>query len=238
MLLNKSGYFFIALLFMAVIGFWNTYFSKFFGGIDNITHFSEINSYTHFHVATMLLWIGMLIAQAFLIRSNKRHLHKVIGKLSYLLFPILVVSLLLLSHSQITVHEYGISYSRLYILFLQLSLLSIFMIAYGLAIVNRHTPARHARYMISAALTMIDPAVARIPIDLPEIPFSYQVWTFGLTDIILIVLIFMERNQNKGREVFPIMLAIFLLFQTLNLTSTRTFIWENFSMWFANLPLT
>ena len=85
---------------------------------------------------------------------------------------------------------------------------------------------------------MIDPAVARIPIDLPSIPFSYQVWTFGLTDLILITLIFMERNQKNGREVFPIMLVIFLLFQALNLTSTRSDIWDNFGLWFAKLPLT
>jgi len=238
MIFYKSGYFFVALLFLAVIGFWNTYFSKFFGGIDSISRVSEIDSYTHFHAVTMLLWIAMLITQAFLIRFNKPHIHKIMGKLSYLLFPVLVISLILLSHSKITIHDYGISYSRLYILFLQLSLLSIFIISYWLAIANRHTPARHARYMICTALTMIDPAVARLPIDLPSMPFSYQVWTFGLTDIILIVLIFMERNQNKGREVFPIMLIIFLFFQGLNLSSTRSLIWDNFSMWFARLPLT
>ncbi|MFK5913982.1 MAG: hypothetical protein QM484_06380 [Woeseiaceae bacterium] len=238
MLFNKIEYFFVALLLLAVTGFWNTYFSKLFGGIGNIPRFSEIDSYTHFHAVTMLLWIAMLITQAFLIKFHKHHLHKIIGKLSYLLFSVLVVSLILLSHSKITIYEYGISYSRLYILFLQLSLLSIFMLAYFLAIANRHTPVRHARYMICTALTMIDPAVARLPIDLPSIPFSYQVWTFGITDMILIVLIFMERNQNKGREVFPIMLLIFLFSQGLNLSSTRSLIWDDFSMWFATLPLT
>jgi len=238
MIFNRSGYYFIGLLLLAVTGFWNSYFSKFFGGIDSIPRFSEIDSYTHFHAVTMLIWIFMLITQAFLIRFNNRSLHKVIGKFSYPLFPVLVVSLILLAHSQITLHEFGITYGRLYILFLQLSLLVIFMISYGLAIINRHTPARHARYMICTALTMIDPAVARIPIDLPSIPFSYQVWTFGLTNLILITLIFMERNQKNGREVFPIMLVVFLLFQALNLTSTRSDIWDNFGLWFAKLPLT
>lgn len=180
----------------------------------------------------------MLITQAFLIRYKKRSLHRTIGKFSYGLVPILVVSLVLLAHNQITIHDYGIFYSRLYILFLQLSLLAIFVIAYVLAIIYRKSPSQHARYMISTALTLIDPAVARIPINLPSLPFSYQVLTFALTDIILIILIIIERKQAKGREVFPIMLAIFAIFQIINLTWTDSKIWDIFSLWFASLPLT
>ena len=238
MMFRRSGYYFIFLLFLAGIGFWESYFSKFFGGIDSVPHFTEINSYIHFHAATMLLWISMLITQAFLIRFNKRSLHKFIGKFSYPLFPVLVVSLILLAHSQVSIYDYGISYGRLYVLFLQLSLMVIFIIAYGLAIINRHNQARHARYMISSALTMVDPAVARIPLDLPAMPFSYQVLTFSLIDLILIVLIILERNQKQGREVFPIMLGIFVVFQALNLFGTRSIIWDDFALWFAKLPLT
>ena len=238
MLFNKSGYFFIVLLFIAVIGFWNSYFSIFFHDIDEYPQLTELEAYVHFHAASMLFWLAMLISQAFLIRFNQRSLHKTIGKFSYLLVPFIVISLILLAHSQITIHDFGITYGRLYVLFLQLSLLVIFMIAYSLAIVNRHTPARHARYMICTALTLIDPAVARLPIDIPSLPFSYQVVTFAITDLILIILIIMERNKQKGREVFPIMLGVFLFFQIINLTLTRSQIWDDFALWFARLPLT
>ena len=186
----------------------------------------------------MLLWIGMLITQAFLIKYKKRSLHKLIGKFSYALVPVLIISHVLLAHSQITIHDFGITYSRLYILFLQFSLLAIFIISYILAIFYRKSPNHHARYMICTSLTLIDPAVARIPLNIPPIPFDYQVLTFALTDLILLILIFMERNQKYGREVFPIMLALFLVFQGINLTSTDNVIWDNFSMWFAKLPLT
>jgi len=49
---HNSGFYFIVLLFLAVIGFWQSYFSKLFG---------DINSYIHFHAITMMLWVGMLI---------------------------------------------------------------------------------------------------------------------------------------------------------------------------------
>ena len=229
MLFHRSGYYFIALLFLALIGFWESYFSKLF---------SDINGYKHFHAVTMLLWIGMLITQAFLIKYKKRSLHKFIGRFSYGLVPVLVISLILLAHSQITIHDFGITYARLYILFLQFSLLAIFIIAYVLAIVYRKSPNHHARYMICTSLTLIDPAVARIPLNIPPLPFDYQVLTFALTDLILLLLIFIERKQKHGREVFPIMLVLFLVFQGINLTLTGNIIWDNFSMWFAKLPLT
>jgi len=229
MTFHKSGHYFILLFFLVLIGFWESYFSKLL---------SEIDLYIHFHAITMLLWIGMLITQAYLIKYRKRALHKFIGKFSYGLVPAIIISLLLLAHSQITIHNYGISYSRLYILFLQLSLLMIFIIAYSLAIIYRRSPAHHARYMICTSLTLIDPAVARIPLEIPPLPFSYQVLTFSLIDLILIALIFMERKQKHGREVFPIMLVIFIFFQGFNLTWTDNVIWEEFSLWFAKIPLT
>jgi len=148
------------------------------------------------------------------------------------------LSHLLFTHSQITIHEYGISYSRLYILFLQLSLPTIFIIAYGLAIIYRKSPNHHARYMICTSLTLIDPAVARMPLDLPSLPFSYQVLTFSLINIILITSITLERNHKNAREVFPVMLVIFIAFQTFNLNWTDSSIWDNFSLWFTKLPLT
>jgi len=235
---NKSGYYFIALLFIALTGFWNSYFSLFFNDFDSLRQLNEVDGYIHFHAGTMLLWVAMLISQAFLIKLNKRDAHKIIGRFSFGLVPVLAISLILLAHSQITIHDYGITYSRLYVLFLQLSLLAIFIIAYGLAISYRHSPAYHARYMICTALTLIDPAVARIPLNLPSIPFSYQVYTFGLTDLILVVLIILERHQKNGRKVFPIMLGVFLFFQIINLTLTRSQIWDDFAFWFARLPIT
>jgi len=48
---HNSGFYFIVLLFLAVIGFWQSYFSKLFGDID---------SYIHFHAITIMLWVGML----------------------------------------------------------------------------------------------------------------------------------------------------------------------------------
>jgi len=227
--LNKSAFHFIALLLLAIVGFWETYFSQIL---------NDHSRYIHFHAATMMLWMLMLISQSFLIRYKKYSLHRLLGKFSYFLVPVLTVSLILLAHSQITIYDYGLSYRRLYLLFLQLSLLVIFLIAYSMAILYRHSAAYHARYMICTSLTLIDPAIARISIDIPTLPFRYQFVTFGIVDLILVSLIFLERKQKQGRSVFPVMLGVFLLFQLLNLSWTDSQTWDSFALWFAKLELT
>ncbi|VAX01703.1 hypothetical protein MNBD_GAMMA22-2094 [hydrothermal vent metagenome] len=231
---KNSAFYFVGLFGIAIIGFWQSYFSKFFDTLK----FNAIDGYIHFHAATMVLWMLLLISQPLLIRFKKHSLHRLLGKSSFILVPLVIISLILLAHSQIVLGDYGVSYNRLYILFLQLSLLVIFVIAYSLAMINRKNPARHARYMIATSLTLIDPAVARLPIDLPSIPFSYQVYTFSLIDLILVILIIAEYRQQRGRDVFPIMLVIFVFFQSLNLTWTRSDLWDSFALWFAMLPLT
>lgn len=226
---KNSVFYFLLLLVIIFIAFWETYFSKLPWGID---------SYIHFHALTMLLWVVMLISQAYLIRNKRFALHQTLGKLSYVLVPFIVVSLLMLAHNNVDPGSSGISPTRLYILFLQLSLLFVFVLAYSLAIFYRHSPVNHARYMICTALTMVDPAVARLPVDLPEIPFSYQIYTFGLVDIILLTLIVLERNKKSGRIVFPFMLVVFLIVQSLNLSVTSSDAWSSFAVWFASLPMT
>lgn len=92
--------------------------------------------------------------------------------------------------------------------------------------------------MIVTALTMIDPVMARLAIDLPSIPFAYQVYTFGLVDIILMVLIYVERHQKRGRGVFPAILFLFLIVQSINLLWNGSALWDDFSFCFASFPLT
>ncbi|MFV1983516.1 MAG: hypothetical protein ACC657_08245 [Thiohalomonadales bacterium] len=143
-----------------------------------------------------------------------------------------------MAHNQLTIRDPDILFKRNFILFLQLSTLAIFVFAYVMAIIKRKSPMHHARYMISTALTMVDPAVARILINTRSAPYNVQLYTFGLVDLILIVLIISERNQKQAREVFPLMLVIFMFFQLLNLTWYDSGIWRSFYMWFIKLPLT
>lgn len=74
---------FLGLLAILVAGSGKTYFSVLFQGLDK-TH--------HFHGIVMLLWVLLLINQAWLVRSRRFDIHRITGKISYVLAPLVVIS--------------------------------------------------------------------------------------------------------------------------------------------------
>src|SRR5438094_227069 len=75
------GYWFLSFIVLVFAGFYYTYFSILFNPRPVIIHI---------HFSLMALWIAMLIIQPFLIKYKKRHLHKLIGRLSYFLVPLVL----------------------------------------------------------------------------------------------------------------------------------------------------
>ena len=70
----------------------------------------------------------------------------------------------------------------------------------------------------------------------PAPSFNYQWLTFGLTDLILLALIWLERHNRAGRGVFPAMLLVFVAAQAPALLGlTDGALWQGFARWFAAL---
>ena len=230
---TRSGPYFAGLLLLAFVAYWPSYFSR----VLSADH------YTHLHASLAVLWILMLAAQPTLIRMRRLALHRLLGALSYVLAPLIVVSIVLLGHSRIkglTGEAYAV---QTYILYLQVSLTVLFGLSYALAVYTRHTVALHARFMVCTAFTLIDPVVIRLMFWLgSRTPtWNYQWVTFGLTDLVILALIVLERRRGAraGRRVFPAALAVFVLAQIPALFGlTFTAPWQAFARWFAALPLT
>jgi hypothetical protein len=182
----------------------------------------------------------LLIAQPMLMRSGRMRMHRTLGKASWVLGPLFIVAAVLLAHHRIATAE-GPAYAfQTYILWLQVSLGGLFALCWALAMANRRNMPVHARFMICTGLTLIDPVVIRlmnwIGFD-PEV--NYQWYTFALTDLVLLSLIWMDRGSPRGRRVFPVMLVVFVLAQIPALFGlTDQSWWQSFARWFAKLPLT
>jgi hypothetical protein len=193
-----------ALLFLlALIAFWPGYLSLPKAGMS---------SWLHLHSVAASLWMLMLIAQPVAIHSNHRDLHRRLGKSSLLLMPVLLISFVGLTHStmrETTGPEFAV---QAYFFYVRVVLVTIFVASYIMAMVNRRNSAVHSRYMVSTGLTLIDPVVHRLAnrlLDDPE--FNYQLVTFGLVCLILVILIWGERHARSGRYVFPVVLAAFVI---------------------------
>ena len=228
---TRSGPYFAGLLLLAFVAYWPSYFSRVLSA----------SNYTHIHASLAVLWILMLAAQPTLIRRKRLALHRLLGALSYVLAPLIVVSIVLLGHSRIKGLS-GEAYAiQTYILYLQVSLTVLFGLSYALAIYKRRTAALHARFMVCTAFTLIDPVVIRLMfwVGGRTPTWNYQWVTFGLTDLVIVALIVLERRSKSGRWVFPTTLAVFVLAQIPALFGlTNTAPWQAFASWFAALPLT
>jgi len=229
---ENAGYYFVLLFVLAVAGFWPSYFSHFFDGT------ADFDFYFHFHVTLAIIWIFFLIIQPVLIRKKMLSLHRLIGRTSYILVPLLVISIVLLAHSRIGESAESLS-TTLWIPFKDLF---IFIIGYGIAIAWRRQVEIHARGMIMAGIVLIEPALLRfiqnVIIPGPEfVPAGYLA-TILVIYFLLIGLIVRERHQKKGRWVFPLALGLFLFVHTVLIFQIEPLPWKIFAEWFAALPLT
>ena len=71
----RNVYIYLALLIpVAVFGFWKTYFKI----LDNLPE--NVTPLVHVHALLMFLWLLMLIAQAWFIRTNRFRIHRWVGR--------------------------------------------------------------------------------------------------------------------------------------------------------------
>jgi hypothetical protein len=225
---SKLTFAFIVLAMMVVVGFWRTYFSQ----------LSGVSIHAHAHGIAMSAWVVLLIAQAYLIGTHRQAIHRRLGKVSYLLVPIMIVATLSFAHMRLL--EDGLTDDRLYILYIQLHLLILFVIAYGFAIYWRHTPALHMRFMICTALPLIDPALARIIENYlwqPPVLAFEQAITYPVTDLVLVALIARDWRLELRMKVYPLMLVTFITLHIPNFFAADMPAWRSFAAWFAGVAL-
>ena len=214
----------------AVWGFWVTYFTRPAGSVA---------MHEHVHGVLMFAWCLLLICQALLIRLGKRDLHRLIGKSSYLIAPLIILSSLSLSNFRFGVR--GPTDEAYYVLGLQLLLLLPFVVFYWQAMKNRAVPDVHARWMVCTAVTMIDPIFARIVgVNFVRVPLEsgiVQLYTFALINIVMIILVFWDWRSERRKDVFLPAFALLALMEVGMLYLHPTRAWRAFAEFYASLPL-
>ena len=228
---SRSSLLFALFLMLAVVAFWPSYVSQ---------PFASSSGYIHLHAATATLWMALLVAQPLAIRNRRFALHRALGRLSWILAPLVLVSIVLLANSRIRGAPVGAYAIQTYILYLQVSLAVLFALSWLAGILTRRRMPLHARFMACTAVTLIDPILVRLLLWFDPTPdWNYQWLTFGVTDLVLLSLIWRERHATQGRGVFPAMLVLFVIVQAPALTGwTQDPAWQSFARWFAALPLT
>lgn len=235
--LNKRV--FIALiifLLAALTAFWPGYFGRILAPLD---------SHLHRHGIAMTLWCVMLIAQALLIRSRQQATHRLVGKLSYVLVPVMAfTSFDLVIHSFVGTAELQIYH--FYFIALSVNSILAFLLIYALAIYYRKNAAMHARFMISTIFPLFTPITDRlifrffrelIPYaprigNSPIVPF----FGFALAELFLLILILWDWKSTRKPYAFLSAFGITFIYHFSVMHFYEYGFWQSFCRWFLQLP--
>lgn len=227
----SSGWYALGLLLLALLAFWPVYVTK-------LPFEAEL--YVNLHTAGVVVWMVFLISQPLLIRYGRRPLHRRVGKLSYALVPFILATSLLLGHSRaagMTAEAFAREGNGLY---LPLAAMVLFFLCYVLAIRNRRDPFIHSRYMIATVLPLIDPVTFRLLLFYSPLEPSALVFPaigYLLTDSVLLILAWADRDEPRAGKVFFRLLPVFFLVHLGWFTIGQTEAWLAISAAFRALPL-
>jgi hypothetical protein len=221
-------------------GFYSSYFAKLFSSMPDIIHL---------HAFFMLLWISMAITQPFLIKKNKLTIHRIVGKISYIIMPVVFVtgyfvirhayySNILRETEKITggfssagiiaitdIAKENTAIGLVYLFWL--------ILFYILAVINRKKIINHATYMFAAILTLLGPTVDRILFQVYRyfgISFNLfaEVAVFLLIDLLLIALLVFQWKRGNSLNAVKVSLLIYITGQFIYFFLPKTEIWKDF----------
>lgn len=196
---QKLGYVLLLLIPLMFIGFYPTYF-KYFPNFKD-----SINSLTHLHTIISIIWVAILIIQPFLILNKKYKWHKILGKSTYVIFPVWILSFIPM---MLLIIE-----KKLYKnLVFPIADIIILIILYVLAIKHKKTPAKHMRYMIASALVLIDPTVGRLAFYILNLGPLSMPFAYTLMNGILLLLIWIDYKNKKNYTPYLIALILFMTY--------------------------
>lgn len=196
---KNAPYWFGALFLLSILGFWPSYFSP---GASRAT-FGQ-----HFHAIAMLVWVLMLIVQPWLIQTRRRDIHRLIGRASLVIAPVLVFSALIAVADNLAKLPQPYPPIGLSFFWLGLASACYFTMLYTLAIIKRRDMQLHARYMAATALVFIVPGLGRLLTRLGEatglafLNFQVALWVPVFIGAVMIF-----HDWRKGRVRLPWALA-------------------------------
>jgi len=206
---RNIGFYFLVLIIFIGLGFYYPYFSLF-------PDFISVSAMVHVHTLTLMLWTLILITQPLLIRYEKYQAHKFLGRFTYFLVPLVVMTCAGVMHQQY--HEYiarGISPAQsLKVLFTPITDLLAIICYYLLAIVNirKGNIAYHMRYMICLFLEFLPPTFGRtMGYWLNWGIFYTHVIAVATGAIIIITLLVADKKRNLDFTPYAVALGIYAL---------------------------
>ncbi len=206
---------------IVLAGFARTYYLKPFFHTPDLA-----GRIVHLHGIVMTSWVVLFVVQISLVATRRTRVHQRLGILGGVLAAMIVVVGILTG--LYAAARSGPTPEALSFLIIPIGDMFIFAILIGLALYYRRKLQVHKRLMLLAAINLLTPAIARIPLGfiINGGPLAF----FGLTDLCLLLAVAFD--TYKHRRLHPVFLwgSIFLIvMQPLRLFIAPTGVWINFA---------
>jgi len=210
----------ILLIVVVQIGFFKTY-------IQFFPRFEGFRYVQHFHGAMMMGWLVMLLVQPILILAGKFELHRLLGRASFLLAPLVLVSMYWISQFRYKgILESSGQAAAVAHLALNLPNIAFFAVLYLLAIYYKHRTELHMRFMVSTVFVLVGPGLARAMIGYMDFSPTDAVGvvrtiTPFLTGVITVV------DSLRTKRISPFVLVFgFMVLHTILWDARETPFWQ------------
>jgi len=207
---------------IVLAGFARTYYLKPFFNTPDLP-----GRIVHLHGIVMTAWVLLFITQVSLVATRRTRVHQRLGIAGGVLAALVViVGVLTALFAAARGHSPGPP--ALAFLVVPLGDMLIFSVLIGLALYFRRKLQVHKRLMLLAAINLLTPAIARIPLSF--IANGGPLAFFGLTDLVLLA--FVTYDTVKHRRLHPVFMwgSIFIIaMQPLRLLLAGTSVWMNFA---------
>lgn len=215
-------FFFLAVVTISLIGFFNSY----------IRFFPDIYKFPlliHIHFTAFACWFAMIIVQPILIKQKKYEWHRKIGRLSYFLAPVLVISILLLVKAQvkrvITVSENDAAVIALIGLLDAIS----FSVFYIIAMHNKSNLRWHVAFLIAATLIVLNPGMSRLLNQIkPGLGLAAAVFLPFIVSSAIIIYEKIKLKRHIVKSPYFLFFCCWTLEIVLFITVPNTEIWRSF----------
>jgi len=223
----RQDRFFVAMSVIAALvvfaGFSRSYFLKGFFGTKPLSLFF------HLHGVVFSAWIVLFVVQSALVRSGRTDIHRRLGVFGALLVPVMVVIGVMA----------GIDSARrgftppngpppLVFLIIPLTDLLVFSTLVATGIRLRRKPEYHKRLMLLATISILTPAIARLPVVSAGGPAAF----LGLTDLLIVGCMLFDKVSNGRVHRAFLWGGLFIIAsQPLRFLVAQTDVWLSFARW-------
>jgi len=187
-------------------GFYKFYTSQF-------PNFKDATTTIHIHGALLMMWLVLLIVQPLLISTGRNKLHKTIGKVSWVLGPLVIISMFLVGRGSYLRHSSQVPATEMLgIIVLDMRGWVSFGIFWALAMFYRKDSSAHMRYMIATGIIGIGPGIGRGLQNSFGIDFGTALTITDVMDLVIVgVLLGYDLYRKKNYKPFLIVFVVFLI---------------------------